>query len=191
MFSLSIIHSSSILSFTSIFVTKLFRLSTEAFSDYAMATASTDSVHRALGPAKFNMSPDEPGAEKEFRYWAKTLANYIRKFPDGTTDRDKLDILTNFVSCNVEEYISDATSYVGALETLKGIYIKPQNNIFARHLLRIRRQQPGESVDQYLQSLKSLARDCNFEAVDAITHRDKYIVDTFIAGLQSNVLEHA
>ena len=37
-----------------------------------------------------------------------------------------------------------------------------------------------------MQTLKTLSKDCDFQAVDANTHRDQYIRDSFIAGLQSS-----
>ena len=39
--------------------------------------------------------------------------------------------------------------------------------LLARHVLATRRQDAGESLDQYLQVLKRLSKDCNFEAVSA------------------------
>ena len=53
-------------------------------------------------------------------------------------------------------------------------------------MLATRRQQTVESVDQYLQSLKRLAKDCDFQAVTATQARDEYIRDAFINGITSN-----
>ena len=39
--------------------------------------------------------------------------------------------------------------------------------MFARHLLAFRKQQPSESVDLFLQSLKLSSKDCGFQAVSA------------------------
>ncbi|CAH2266934.1 jg8838 [Pararge aegeria aegeria] len=47
---------------------------------------------------------------------------------------------------------------------------KPKNIITARHLLATRRQHSGETIDSYLQALKLLARECEFESVDAETN---------------------
>ena len=65
------------------------------------------------------------------------------------------------------------------------MYVKPKNEIFARHVLACRRQNPGESLDKYLQALKLLAQDCSFKAVTADEYRDDYIRDAFINGLTS------
>ena len=75
-------------------------------------------------------------------------------------------------------------SHIG--HTLKAVYIKPTYEIFARHLMAIRHQPVGESLDDFLHSLHVLSKDCNFKAVDAATYRDEAIRDSFITGIQSN-----
>ena len=55
--------------------------------------------------------------------------------------------------------------------------------IFARYLLKICRQQTGESLEDYFQKLKSLSMDCNFAAVSAIQHKEEAVRDIFISGL--------
>ena len=64
---------------------------------------------------------------------------------------------------------------------------KPKNEIFARHVLAIRYQH-GESMDSYFQELRSLAKDCNFVAVNAATYADESIRDSFISGIQSPLI---
>ncbi|XP_054260530.1 uncharacterized protein LOC128985173 [Macrosteles quadrilineatus] len=70
-----------------------------------------------------------------------------------------------------------------APKSLFRLYLKPVNEIYARHKLRIRRQESGECIDTYVESLKRLSKDCNFKAVNAVSSRDEYIRDTFIDGL--------
>ena len=92
------------------------------------------------------------------------------------------------LSPTIYEYISDHTTHEMAVETLKRIYVKPTNVVFARHLISIRKQLSNETLDEHLQALKILSKDCNFEAVDATQHKEQYIRDTFIVGIQSNVI---
>ena len=66
--------------------------------------------------------------------------------------------------------------------------MKRANEIFARHLLATRKQQPNETLDEFLQSLKILSRDCNFKNVDAVIYHDECICDSFISGLASNTI---
>ena len=65
------------------------------------------------------------------------------------------------------------------------MYVEPQNEIYARHVLPTCRQEMNESIDTYLQILKHLSKACNFTAVTAEQHRQSYIRDAFINGLYS------
>ena len=47
---------------------------------------------------------------------------------------------------------------------------------------------PEKNVDVYYQSLRRLARDCNYQSVTADVHRDEAIRGAFIAGLSSSVV---
>ena len=141
-------------------------------------------MERALRPDRFNVQPETPASEKEFKYWLKTLENYLVELPQENLD--KLKVLINHISPSIFEFISEETDYNAAIENLKKIYEKPSNIVFARHVLNVRQQQPGESLDQYLQALKSLSKDCGFEAVDANTHKEQYICQSFVAGISSS-----
>ena len=97
-------------------------------------------------------------------------------------------MLTNFVSPTVYDFISDCTAYESPKETLEKYYVKPANDIFSRHLLATRKQQPNEKLDEFLQSLKILSRDCNFKNVDAVIYRNECIRNSFISGLAWNAI---
>ena len=81
------------------------------------------------------------------------------------------------------EYIADCTTYDEAISKLNELYIKPRNEIFTCHTLATRKKNPGESIDEFLQSLHNLAKDCNFKAVNAETYCEESIRDAFISGL--------
>lgn len=66
--------------------------------------------------------------------------------------------------------------------------MKHKNEVFARHLLLKRKQQPSESLNELLQALKQLSGDCNFEAVTAEKYKEEAVCDSFISGLQSSVI---
>ena len=67
-------------------------------------------------------------------------------------------------------------------------YLPDICQIFARHLLTSRRQQPGESLDKFLQSLRELSKDCNFKPVSSEVIHNESICDAFINGLESNLI---
>lgn len=94
----------------------------------------------------------------------------------------------NYVSPKIYDIIADCPDYNDALCTLESMFVKSPNEIFARHLLATRSQHSGDSLDEFLLSLKILSKDCNFKAVDANAHRDESIRDAFITGLRSSAI---
>ena len=101
---------------------------------------------------------------------------------------DKLKVLINYLDPVVYDFVSECTTYDAAIKLLNSIYVKKKNEIFARHLLATRKQKPGESIDQFLQSLKPLSTDCNFKQVSAVVYSKESIRDAIINGLQSNYI---
>ena len=81
--------------------------------------------------------------------------------------------------------MSECLTYPEAIQTLEILYAKPSNIIFARHLLMTCKQQQAQSLDDYLQKLKKLAKDCNYRSVSADVCRSEAIRDAFISGLLS------
>ena len=91
--------------------------------------------------------------------------------------------------------MADSSTYEEAIETLQGLYSKPRNEVFTRHLLATRKQELGQNLDQYFPTLKNLERECDFKAVAAGQNRNDVVRDVFIAELLSSdirqrLLEH-
>ena len=120
-------------------------------------------MEKALRPTRFDVPPNTPSSSKDFTHWFKTFGYFLEVLPPDNLD--KLRVLTNFVSPSVYELFTECITYESAIELLKRTYVIPTNEVFARHLLATRRQQAGESIDQYLQALQVLSKDCNFGAV--------------------------
>ena len=55
-------------------------------------------------------------------------------------------------------YVEESDSYENVVEVLRRTLVKTKNNVCARHLLVSRRQRPDESISEYLQVLKTLAK---------------------------------
>ena len=68
------------------------------------------------------------------------------------------------------------------------LYIKPTNELYARHILATRCQQSAETLDEYRQVLKTLSKDCNYQNVSSIEYREESVRDTFISGLTSGLI---
>ena len=142
-------------------------------------------MDRLLKPRVFETDHNATDAAKQWKYFFKTFQNFLSAVDASA---NKLQLLINYVSPDVYTLIEDCESYELAIATLKKIYVKPPNTVYARHLLSTRRQQQGESLDSFLQALKDLSRDCSFGAVTADQHRDEYIRDSFITGIASNTI---
>ena len=136
-----------------------------------------------MQPARFKTEPNFPGSDKKWKHWKSTFENFLLAVADKNPD--KLKTLINYVEPEVYDYISECTNYETALATLESIYIKPKNEIYSRHVLSTRVQQEGETLDQYLQTLNLMAKECDFKAVNASQNRDDYVRDSFINGISS------
>ena len=111
---------------------------------------------------------------------------YLQYRQSSTRVVNKFNLLINYIEPNVYEFIFECETYDQEIETLKTIYVKPKNVMLARHILSTRKQKAGESLDQFLNELKTLAKDCDFKTVSAEQYKSEMIRDAFINGLQSN-----
>ena len=97
-------------------------------------------------------------------------------------DLDKLSVLANYVSPSIFQHIEDCTDYGAVVGILQALFVKPQNEIFARHILTTIYQQPHEALDEFLQALKTLSKGCNFRSVTGPKYREESIRNAFITG---------
>ena len=141
-------------------------------------------MDRHLRPAVLTTDPSSPDALKTWRHWRRTFDFSLQSLPT-TPAPNKLATLVNFVGPSVYELIAEASTYDNAITILETTYDKPKNEVFARHLLSSCKQEQGQSLDQFLQKLKHLAKDCNFKACTAEVHKNEAIRDAFIGGLIS------
>lgn len=92
----------------------------------------------------------------------------------------------NYVSSSIFQHIEDCTDYGVTVGILQALFVKPRNEIFARHIFATRCQQPHETLDEFLQALKTLSKDYNFRSVTGSKYREESIRDAFITGLRSS-----
>ena len=115
---------------------------------------------------------------KNKRHWRRTLDNFIIECGIDPVP-NKHRIVTNLISATVYEHVEDFQSVI---DTLDNLFVKSPNVIFARHLLSTRRQQSGETLDQFLQDLCKLSKYCKFKAITAEQYREELVRDAFING---------
>ncbi|XP_046855910.1 uncharacterized protein LOC124449011 [Xenia sp. Carnegie-2017] len=150
---------------------------------YQVSSASYAVMERVLRQQRFDTNPNAQDIARSWLHWFATFQNFVAAIPNEEVN--KLKVLVNYVSADVYQLFCEATTYEEAIELLKNLYVKVHNEIFSRHKLATRKQQSGESLDEYLQELKSLSKDCNFRSVTSNQYRDEAVRDAFIAGLLS------
>ena len=140
-----------------------------------------------IKPSVFNADPNSKQASKEWRHRYCTFLNFVNSFPaePAISNEDKLKCLIAHISKDVYDYVSECRTYEEAIQTLERLYVKSCNIIFARHLLMTCKQQQEQSLDDYLQKLKQLAKDCNYRLGSADACRSEAICDAFISSLLS------
>lgn len=142
-------------------------------------------MDKLLRPERFDGDPNSPRAAHEWTHWLTTFKNFLSTI-EKLEESQKLPLLVNYTSHGIYEYIADCKTYDEAVQVLNTTFVKPKSEIFARHSLFTRKQHVGESVDQYVQALMLLSKDCDFRPVNAQENRDDYIRDSFINGLSSS-----
>ena len=103
----------------------------------------------------------------------------------AANERKRWHALINCVSASIYELISDCTTYASAIATLDAAYIRPTSVVYNRHQIITLKQDPGQTIDAYLQNLNRISKLCNFEAVTAEQNRQQYVRDAFINGISS------
>ena len=130
-------------------------------------------MDKLLKPKDLDVLPTDSNAASVFKYWIATFESFLQAVEtvqaaiDPSVEVNRRGLLVNFLTPSSYQYIEDCETYEAAVAELKGVYVKTKNNVFARHLLATRRQLPGESLQLFLQVLKTLSKDCSFRAVTA------------------------
>ena len=128
-----------------------------------------------LRPKELSVQPEAPEARHIFNFLLRTVEDFIaslrdyRKESEPEINKKRIIIfppmffrMLSFPRCfsvcclspDVFPYVEEAVDYERIVETLKSVYIKKKNNVYARHLLVSRRQAPTESISEFLQTLK-------------------------------------
>ena len=81
-------------------------------------------------------------------------------------------MLTAHLTAPPYKLIQEETTYETAIEMLQKLFIKPRNEMYARHLIATARQNIGESIDEFVLCIDKLSQNCSFTAVTAIEYID-------------------
>jgi len=145
-------------------------------------------MDKLFRPKDLDVLPTDSNAASVFKYWIATFESFLQAVEIGQAAADpnvrvNWRGLINFLTPSVYQYIEDCKTYEAAVTELKKVYVKTTNDVFARHLLATRRQQPGESLQKFFQVVKTLSKDCSFRAVSAEQYRVELVRGAFINGL--------
>ena len=96
-------------------------------------------------------------------------------------------MLTAHLTAPLYKLIQEETTYEKVIERLQKLFVKPRNEIYARHLLATARQNIGESIDEFVLRIDKLSQNCSFTAVTALEYKDVMKTDSFISGISSSI----
>lgn len=145
-----------------------------------------NNMARYLRPERFEEEPSATASDLKWTHWYFTFQNFLsEECSPNASDSMKLKLLVNHLSPTIFSYIRASKSYDEAVSILQKLYIKPKNEILARHMLATRRQRADETIKDYVQALKLLALECHFTQVSAEDHQKQSMRGAFIAGISS------
>ena len=138
-----------------------------------------------IKPSVFYADLNSKQASKEWRHWFYAFSNFLDSFPaePAIFNKNKLKCLIAHIGKDVYDYVNECLTYREAIQTLERLRVKPCNIIFARHFLMSYKQQQAQSLDDYLQKLKHLAKDRNYRLVTTDVCRSEAIRESFISGI--------
>lgn len=103
-----------------------------------------------LRPKCLDADPNSADASKRFNHWFRTFNTYLKAVE--SSNPDKLETLVHFVDASVYDFIADCPNYESAISTLRKLYIRPKNIIYARYVLQTCKQETGQDVDEFVQN---------------------------------------
>ena len=130
---------------------------------------------------KLVIDPSNQDAGRQYLFWRAQFTNFCNYA--GANDDERLGILINKIEVNVYEYIEGITDINDALVRLDEVFKKKTNEVFARHVLNSTRQKANEPTKEFAMRLELLAKDCNYQAVSVIEHRNQATLVAFVSGL--------
>ena len=103
-------------------------------------------MNKHLRPQTFSTPADSASSANRWKHWKRILENYLSRLAEVTA-QDKLDILISLLDSTVYEYIRECSTDEEAISCLDNVFVKPVNEVYARHRLNTCQQKPGETID--------------------------------------------
>ena len=101
-------------------------------------------MDKHLRPSRFETEPNASNAEKAWKHWYRTFTNFLKSLTttqqtatteggdagdnagqvEAQNQANKLELLTNYISENVFDYIMEAETFDAAVAILENLYVK-------------------------------------------------------------------
>ena len=133
----------------------------------------------------FQKNLQENASEEEFQYWRKLTELFILQADLKSDDQKLYAVLVTCGASNMET-ISDCKTANEAFAKLEKKYVKRTTSIITRQNLRLRKQKADETVEEFINQIKSLAKKCPTPALTTEQHFEMIVADTLISGLSSS-----
>ena len=101
--------------------------------------------------------PNSLSTKDDWKSWFKTFLNFINALPGGKNALKKLDVLTAHLTVPLYKLGQEKTTYKRAIETLQKVFVKPRNEIYARHLLATAQLNIDKSTDEFVLHIDKLS----------------------------------
>ena len=152
-----------------------------------------DAIWKCLEPEKLAIDPSTETAEDDWKFWLKTFTNFVEAMPQSEQELNRLTLLTVYLTARTYKLIANETTYDGAINTLRNIYVKPRNEIAPRHVLPTLQQQQGDNplmslLRLYLSKPQFHKHNRNFTNITAQKYRDTLRRDAFVQETLSNFM---
>ncbi|XP_072373198.1 uncharacterized protein [Scyliorhinus torazame] len=136
-----------------------------------------------IKPECLQLSPHADNSAGIFKHWLACFESFIDTAADTPTERQKMHLLRSRGIPANYPLIEEVENYAAAITLLEGHYIRPLNQVYARHLLATRRQSPDETLEDFYRALLVLGRKCGCPTVTGNEHTELLIRDAFVAGM--------
>ena len=105
-------------------------------------------MKKVLRPERLDADPNTATAAQDCLHWKATFRIFLDFVPQYNLN--KRNVLINFVSPRIFSLTAGTENYDAAIRTLKGRFVKPKNEVYARHKLATKNQLSPKTIDGFL-----------------------------------------
>ena len=117
----------------------------------------------------FQRQLQENPSEEEFIQWQRIFRTFLSKA--NLSESENLEALLALVPARIFMTIECCKDLEEAMAVLNQRFVKQSSSIFFRFKLRQLKQEPSESIDDFLVKLRLAARKCSTPALSSEDHQ--------------------